>query len=146
MVGGPTSKARTQYISALIPPSTGAKLEQFESGYGSENSASDDSSKRRRIRTARSQKHHRQTDASTSSTQRPATVLNGIHQRDSIERNNVKRHQQLNSDPIGNYRRLKTANTRISIDAIPFQAFIPNQKVIRILLDFHFIFHSLTKE
>ena len=42
MVGGPTSKTHTQYISALIPPSTTVKQEQFESGYGSENSASDD--------------------------------------------------------------------------------------------------------
>lgn len=116
MVGGPTLKARTEYISALIPPPLSSKHEQFESGYGSTNSTSDESSKHQRIQTARSQKHHRLTSATTDR-------LSTKQQQQQL--------QQLNLDPISNYRRLKTANSRISIDTA-----LPIHKVIRVSNNF----------
>jgi hypothetical protein len=134
MVGGPNLKARTQCISALVPSSSATKHEQFESGYGSTNSSSDDSSKNQRVHTAKSRKHRRQTPIPTLNTHRSKSVLHGTSQRDATVRNSTKQQQlqQLNLDPINNYPRLKTANSRISIDATPFQKFVPNQKVINI--------------
>jgi hypothetical protein len=115
MVGGPSLKACTQYISAVVPPSSSAaKHEQVKSGFGSSNSISDDSSKHQRAHTAKSRKHRRQTPLPTKDTSRPKSVLHTTYPR----------------DPVGNYRRLTTASSRISIDAKPFQEFIPNHKVV----------------
>jgi len=146
MVGGPSLKARTQYISVLVPSSTLTKHEQFESGYGSTNSASDESLKYQRIKTAKPRKHRRQTPVPTVNTRRSKSVLPATHRRDSIERVSRKQQQlqQLNLDPIGNYRPLKTTNSRISIEATPVQKLIKNQKVLRVFYDFYYIFQTLT--
>ncbi len=132
MVGGSSLKARTQYISAVVPSSTAAKHEQFESGYGSTNSTSDDSSHHQRTHTARSRKHRQKTPTLSEKIYRSKSVLNGTYRRDSIERVSTKKQQQLNLDLNDNCRRLKTANSRVLIDTKPVQKFIQNQKVIRV--------------
>ena len=124
MVGGPTSKARTQYISALVPPSIAAKSEQFESGYGSTNSASDDASEYQRLHTTRSRKHRQQTPVPTANISRSKSALHDARGRSSKERVSTKQQQQLNRDPNSNSRRLKTANSRVLINATPVQKVI----------------------
>jgi hypothetical protein len=130
MVGGSSSKARTQYISAVVPPSTAAKHEQFESGYGSTNSTSDDSSHHQRTHTASSRKHRQKTPVLPANTYRSKSVLNGTYRRDSIEHISTKhQQQQLYLNPNNNCRRLITVNPRVLIDTKPVQKFIQNQKV-----------------
>jgi hypothetical protein len=140
MVVGPNSKAHTQSITALVPL-LATKHEQFESGYSSTNSASDESLKYERVYTAKSRKSCQQTPNVTVKINRPKSVLYGTHQRDSIERNSTKQqqHQRLNRDPIKNYHRLKTATPRISIDTTPFEKIVQNQKIIKVL--HHYIFY-----
>jgi hypothetical protein len=129
MVGGSSSKARAQYISAVVPPSTAAKHEQFESGYGSTNSTSDESLHHQRTHTARSRKHRQKTPVLPANTYRSKSVLNVTYRRDSIEHVSTKHQQQLYLDPDNNCRQLITANPRILIDTKPVQKFIQNQKV-----------------
>jgi hypothetical protein len=124
MEGGRTSKTRTQYISALVPPSTATRYEQFESDYGSTNSASDDASEYQRIHTTRSRKHREQTPVPTANISRSKSVLHDTRRPASIERRDTKHRQQLNLDSNGNSRRLKTANSRVLIDATPVQKVI----------------------
>ena len=133
MVGGgrSTLKVRNQYVSALIPLSSTAKHEQFESGYGSENSASEDSPKHHQTK---SQKHRQVPPTSTRNVHRPKSVMHDTHPRDSIERGNTK--QQSSIGPTNNYHRLKTANSRISVDLAPLQ------KVIKTSNDLYSIFYT----
>ncbi|CAF1205985.1 unnamed protein product [Adineta steineri] len=131
MVRGLNLKARTENNSSLVTPSSATKNEQLESGYGSTNSASEGSSGYRRNNTAKSRKQLRHTPIPMVDINRSKSVLHGTCQWDSTEHNNTKLQQlqSFNLDPINNYHRLKTANSQISIDATPFQKFIPNNKI-----------------
>ncbi|CAF1444519.1 unnamed protein product [Adineta steineri] len=131
MVGDPNLKARTETNSTLVTPLLATKNEQLESGYGSTNSASDDLSGYRRTNTAKSRKQPHHTPIPMVDINRSKNILHGTYQCDSTERNNTKQQQlqPFNLDPINNYHRLKTANSQISIDATPFQKFIPNNKI-----------------
>jgi hypothetical protein len=121
MVGGRTSKTRTQYISALVPPSTATRYEQFESVYGSTNSASDDASEYQRIHTTRSRKHRQHKHVPTAKISRSKSVLHDTRRPASIERRNTKHCQKLNLNSNGSSRRLIPANSRFLIDATPVQ-------------------------
>ena len=120
MVVGSSLQAQTEYISAFFPASLSAtKSDQFESGYGSTNSTSDDSTEYQRIHTA---KHRERTLTPTMNCSRSKSVLRSTQQSSSMDR-----------DLIENYHQLTTKNSRISIDILRFQKVESNQKVREIL-------------
>ena len=139
MVGVPHLKARIEHVSVPVPPPSMTKNEQFESGYTSINSDSDDSSKEQRAHTAKPPKHRRQTHAPIVSIARSKSALRGAHQHHSIE---PKQVSPLNFDQSNNNHRLRTTRTLISIDTTPFQKFTPNLKILKVLEDFTFYLSS----
>ena len=102
-------KARTQYISALVPPPTTTNYKPFESNYCSIDSAGGTSTPR-------------------VSSSRFRSVSRGQQQQqhESVDYPCAK---QPTVDPIDKYRRLKTTNSQITIDRTPFQNALLNQKV-----------------
>ncbi|CAF3761673.1 unnamed protein product [Rotaria sordida] len=123
MVVGANLKVHTEYISVLVPlPSKGH--EQLESGYNSSTSASCSEilPKIKRPITAQQDKHGEKKSIFPVNSDHSTIVQHNLQQRQT-------KHalQQVNHTPITTYRRLKTANSLISVDMMVTKEFKSNQ-------------------
>ncbi|CAF1045737.1 unnamed protein product [Rotaria sordida] len=123
MVVGANLKVHTEYISVLVPPPS-KEHEQLESGYNSSTSASclEILPKIKRPITAQQDKHGEKKSIFPVNSDHSTIVQHNLQQRQT-------KHalQQVNHTPITTYRRLKTANSLISVDMMVTKEFKSNQ-------------------
>ncbi|CAF0878668.1 unnamed protein product [Rotaria sordida] len=123
MVVGANLKVHTEYISVLVPPPS-KEHEQLESGYNSSTSASCSEilPKIKRPITAQQDKHGEKKSIFPVNSDHSTIVQHNLQQRQT-------KHalQQINHTPITTYRRLKTANSLISVDMMVTKEFKSNQ-------------------